>query len=184
MKFPCRWSATAWLVYKSFNVHRSFRLRAILVIFRHKDSRSSGCGPRRKSKTVQTPSNRVVHHIGSQSQLIMIFRTRILCSANLLSLLQLLIASTVIADLKQRTHEFNKWHLTSASSESEAISNNYVSASKDRHQVEDVHKNHQLSLLQEKIQQQIPKESKFFDEFEGSELKFFDCLNCRKSLPD
>lgn len=82
----------------------------------------------------------------------------------------------MIAELGQHTPEFNKWQLSSASSESEAISNNYVSATKDSggvsFHVKDVQKNHQLSLLQKKIQQQIPKESKFFDEFEGSELKF------------
>lgn len=71
-----------------------------------------------------------------------------------------------------------EWHLLppSAISESE-ITNNYVSraeSTKDsamvsyRH-VQDFRKN-QLSELQAKIQEQLPQESKFFDEFEGSEF--------------
>lgn len=75
--------------------------------------------------------------------------------------------------------ESEKWHLLhrrpSTNSESEII-NNYVShasSAKDSavvsyRPVQDF-RNNQFTELQTKIQKQLPKESKFFDEFEGSE---------------
>lgn len=73
-----------------------------------------------------------------------------------------------------------KWHLrsdSSANKESE-ITNNYVSgATKDsamvsyqRHHPKKDFRKQQFQELQTQIQQQMPKESKFFDEFEGSEF--------------
>lgn len=104
----------------------------------------------------------------------MVDRTCILVALSCL-LLSLLAIRDVGAEAKQ---EQNKWHheMTSGNSESE-ITSNYVSRetkTKDSAVVsypvdaEELRKN-QFKELQAKIQKQLPKESKFFDEFEGSE---------------
>lgn len=104
----------------------------------------------------------------------MVDRTCILVALSC-SLLSLLAIRDVGAEAKQ---EQNKWHLemTSGNSESE-ITSNYVSRetkTKDSAVVSypvdavELRKN-QFKELQAKIQKQLPKESKFFDEFEGSE---------------
>lgn len=123
----------------------------------------------------------------------MIYRTgnKFSWLANILCVLHFFLISsrhvslaTVATQSSRLSHFSNdivaeKWNLVKSSvkSESELIANNYVSGTKDKvvphrtsvgGQVQDVHKN-RLNALQVKIQQQMPKESKFFDEFEGSE---------------
>lgn len=100
----------------------------------------------------------------------------------MISVVCLLMIAGNVSPLK--TEENIKWHLgrdSSANKESE-ITNNYVSgATKDSamvsyqrdhtsdHPKKDFRKK-QFQELQVQIQQQMPKESKFFDEFEGSEF--------------
>lgn len=93
----------------------------------------------------------------------------------------LVVAGLLVAIIPEAAakSESKKWHLLhhrpSTNSESE-ITNNYVSqasSAKDSalvsyRPVQDFRKN-QFRELQTKIQKQLPKESKFFDEFEGSE---------------
>lgn len=78
----------------------------------------------------------------------------------------------------------NKWRLLEKRLNSESgIANNYVSAAKDSAMVsygdQDFRKN-QLVELQDQIKQQLPKESKFFDEFEGSKWLMVSavCVSC------
>lgn len=93
------------------------------------------------------------------------------------------ISFLLIADAAQKDRD--KWHLI-ANSESE-ITNNYVSGTsslaKDssavvsyNQRVQDLRKN-KFQELQATIQKQLPKEAKFFDEFEGSECDLeISCL--------
>lgn len=125
-----------------------------------------------------------VHQVNSYCiKFNMNFRTCIPCGSSLvISVVCFLMIAGKVSSLK--TEENVKWHLgsdSSANKESE-ITNNYVSgATKDiamvsyqrdhtsDHPKKDFRKK-QFQELQVQIQQQMPKESKFFDEFEGSEF--------------
>ena len=118
--------------------------------------------------------------------LVMLWRTRIVCVLVAISVLRDVAGVSAEAGEKKKK-EHDKWHHLLQSSESE-IANNYVSQSTSTKLSKDsstsavvsneveavpVHRKNQFLELQAQIQKQLPKESKFFDEFEGSEFRVY-----------
>lgn len=117
------------------------------------------------------------------------YRTCIV-GALVVSVISLLCAISGVSCAKKELQD--KWHLRGITNSESDITNNYVSGvdvikdsamvSYNNHHQEDFRKN-QLQALQTQIQQQLPKEAKFFDEFEGSEfncndeMNYYNCLN-------
>ena len=119
--------------------------------------------------------------------LVMLWRTRIVCVLVAISVLRDVAGVSAEAAEKKKTKEHDKWHPLLQSSESE-IASNYVSQSTSTKLSKDsstsavvsneveavpVHRKNQFRELQAQIQKQLPKESKFFDEFEGSEFRVY-----------